>query len=157
MSKRVVLNVNGLKVSAPGQDADIALPYQLQFDSDFCFPGLVMRGSRYFSSADFQNNVFTVPYGRTFATPPMVIFGVYNTYQIGSNSYSGVNWAPGLAGAAFNSQIYKPSGTLYTTKAYGQIVATPKLDHLEFDTWAFEDGYNVKPATIHYAVLSYTL
>jgi hypothetical protein len=151
------LDENGLKVSAPGQDADAALPYQLQFDSDFCAPGVVLRGSRYLSSADFQNNTITVPYGRTFSTAPMAVLGVYNTYTQGGSSWSGVNWIPGLAGGVFFSQIYKPSGSLYTTKAYGQVVVTPKTDHLEFVTWAFEDGYTVKPATIHYLVMSYTL
>ncbi|WP_027833820.1 hypothetical protein [Maritalea myrionectae] len=157
MSKRVILDQNGLKVSAPGQDADTALPYQLQFDSDFCAPGLVKRGTRYLSSADFRYKTITVPYGRSFAVPPMVLLGAYNTHIQGSNSWSGVNWVPGLAGAMFKSQVYKPSGSLYTTKAYGQVVITPRNDHLEFKTWAFEDGYEVKPVTIHYAVMSYTL
>lgn len=156
MTRRVILDANGVKVSDPSVHADEALPYQLLFSSDFCFPGLVIRGTRYLSVDDLSHKTITIPYGRSFTERPVALVGAYDSYNGGSsnNSGTGVNWSYALSGSSFRSQVRESNGN---SRIWVSVTATAQLDHLQLVSWLYQNNMSPKPMTLHYAVFSYTL
>lgn len=77
MTRRVLLNSAGLRVSQPGVDVLSAGYNQLQFTSDFSALSLFTQGSHsisWSSGGNSADHVAFIPFGKTFASPPLVWF-----------------------------------------------------------------------------------
>lgn len=70
MVNRVLLNANGMKVSAPGNNVLTAPEAQLLFNSQWSALDVLMRGS--FSPGD--DTTTTINYGKTFPSRPPTYF-----------------------------------------------------------------------------------
>lgn len=77
MVPRVIMDINGLRVSKPGIDVNTATTFQFLFHSDSAAPKLVTKGS--FTSTPNgalpgrAERVTTINYGRTVDPPPFIV------------------------------------------------------------------------------------
>lgn len=97
MVRRVLLNSSGLKVSVPGVDVLSAGYNQLQFTSDFSALSLFTQGYHalsWSSGGNVADSVAFIPFGKTFASPPIVWFFQYTgSYLIPLGNAYGVAYS----------------------------------------------------------------
>lgn len=96
MTRRVLLNSSGLKISQPGADVLTAGPAQLQFSSDFSSLSLYMQGDYSLSwsvAGNIGSHVGFIPFGKTFVSPPSVwLYQVGGGYLVPLGNAYGVNF-----------------------------------------------------------------
>jgi hypothetical protein len=146
MVNRVLLNTSGLKVSKPGADVLSAGPGDLLFSSDWSALGLFTQGS---ISASWSTNLETgwwvqsVPFGKTFATPPAVFFEI----DVGGNVMVPMGDTSGFI-VAFQGN---PADRFMWVAT--QVTTTG----INFIARYFKDGWAQPALTVRYTVLFYDL
>ncbi len=88
MTRRVLMNQSGFKVSKPGHDVVSAAPLNLQFSSDFAQMAHYQTGEL---DCDWNENPFrTYSFSKTFPSPPIVRLPKFNS--------AGARWVAGAVG-----------------------------------------------------------
>ncbi len=125
MTNRVLLNTNGLKVSAPGKDVLTALKNELQFSSDWGSLRPYMTGQ----ASPPRGSTFTVNFGKTFTNSiPLVSVFLYGSV-----------YGPEFGGAFYTLGYGGPSFAGYSiTRSSFTLILDSQQDYLiQYVVWNF--------------------
>jgi|GEM_PF-5044868 len=110
MTRRIILNPQGIRISRPGMDVIGATPEQLLFSSDINYPSLVESGE---FRREFNMPPPTIKFSRSYGIAPLLFFRCVETDYWGEAFYD-CNAFVNRDGNGYNSFTCQ-QGLLYNT------------------------------------------